>query len=150
MNVDDTTPRFNNPPFMGFNASEEENVRVALEVNVLRILSRTIGAQQLPKERFERSSAIENIKGNPDFVFLAGDNFVLPIEVKKPWILPDDNIVEVLLAEGTAVCVADSIAQIFGYMAQNHRCYGVLSTYNKTWFLCRPVDMPGSLLISAS
>jgi len=83
MAVDDTTPQFNLPAFKNWEASEEEIVRAALERNVLDVLS-TIGDQQPSKEEFYRSSTLETIKGNPDFVLLAGGRnlFLLPIEVK--------------------------------------------------------------------
>jgi hypothetical protein len=104
MAVDNTTPHFDKPSFKYMKATEEENVRVALEMNVLSVLSETIGVRQLPKEEFYRSSVLESIKGIPDFVLLAGDNLLLPIEVKKMWILPDDNIVDAIVAEDTPVC----------------------------------------------
>lgn len=36
------------------------------------------------------------------------------------------------------VSVVDPIEQIFGYMGYNKPQYGVLSTYERTWFLRRP------------
>lgn len=82
MATDDTTPQFDKPTFTDFEASEEEDVRFALGMNVFHVLSTTIGDRQPPREKFHRSSALNYIKGNPDFVLLAGGNLLLPIEVK--------------------------------------------------------------------
>jgi hypothetical protein len=117
-------------------------------INVFRILSATIGDRQPSKEEFDRPSALERIHGNPDFVLQAGGNLIVPIEVKTKWILPDDNIVEIIDSKNPPVSVVNSIWQIFGYMAHNQRRYGVLSTYDKTWFMRRPEHDTGALLIS--
>jgi hypothetical protein len=58
MAVDNTTPQFDTPPFKRFKASEEENVRVALEMNVLSVLSETIGVRQLSKKKKKKKSFI--------------------------------------------------------------------------------------------
>jgi len=158
---DDTTPQFKKPRFFkNFEASEERDVQDALRFNVLDALSMTIGRGQPSKEEFFSMRLLEQesfssgvlkiINGSPDFVLLAGryNLFLLPVEVRTKWILPDDNIVEILDAEHPPVCVSNSITQIFGYMAHNKRRYGVLSTYDKTWFLQRPENDTGALFIS--
>jgi hypothetical protein len=145
MVVDDTIPKFDMPTFMDLVASNEQDVVYALERNVLEVLS-TIGGRQLLRENFRSSTA--QIKGKPDRVFLADEKLIFPVEVKTRWILPDDNIVEIYNARDTPECVSNSVMQIFGYMAHNERRYGVLSTYDKTWFLRRPENDPGALLIS--
>ena len=148
MAMDSTSRQFDRPTFKYPEASEERNVQVALEINVFDVLSATIGDRQQPKEKIRNASALISIKGIPDFVLLAGDKLLFPIEVKTKWILPDDNIVGIFNAKDTPAFVIDSIRQIFGYMAQNKCRYGVLSTYDKTWFLLRPEDTPGALFIS--
>ena len=148
MAMDDTTQQFDRPIFKHSEASVEEDVRVALEINVFDVLSATLGNRQQPEEKFRRAPALISIKGIPDFILLAGDKLLFPIEVKTKWILPDDNIVGIFNAKDTPAFVFNSIRQIFGYMAQNKRRYGVLSTYDKTWFLQRPKDNRGVLFIS--
>jgi hypothetical protein len=81
-------------------------------------------------------------------VLLAGGNLLLPVEVKPTWILPDDDIVEMFNAEEPPACVINSIRQIFGYMAHNMSQYGILSTYDRTWFLWRPKNDPVALFMS--
>ena len=44
--------------------------------------------------------------------------------------------------------VQKAISQVFGYMVRGEFRYGSLCTYDRTWFLYRPVDAPNSLLIS--
>jgi hypothetical protein len=46
------------------------------------------------------------------------------------------------------ISVVDILCQIFGYLVINNLQYGVLSTYNQTWFLQRPNNMPCALDIS--
>jgi hypothetical protein len=82
MAVDDTTPQFGEPSVTGYKASEEEGVRKALDMNVLRVLSTTIGDLQPSKEEFYQSFVLGFVKGNPDFVLVAGGNLLLPVEVK--------------------------------------------------------------------
>jgi hypothetical protein len=149
MPVDNTTPQFDKPSFLNIGASAELSVQVSLQANVFRVLSATIGALQPSKEEFDfPHSAFVRVQGNPDFVLEAGGNLIVPIEVKTKFILPEDNIVEIFNAEHPPVGVVDSIRQIFGYMAHNKRRFGVLSTYDKTWFVRRGYNDPGALYIS--
>jgi hypothetical protein len=96
---------------------------------------------------FGQPSALKPIEGNPDFVLQADGKLFVPVEVKTKWVLDDDDSVEQFNGQDRPACVIDSIMQIFGYMGHNKRQYGVLSTYDKTWFLWRPKDDPGPLLI---
>jgi serine/threonine protein kinase len=150
MAVDDTTPQFDTPTFRtDMEVSNEETVRYALSRNVFEVLSE-IGDRQPTKEKFDLClwTALGQVKGNPDYVLFAGSNLIIPIEVKTTWNLPVDNMVEIPDVDDPLDCVASSIMQIFGYMAQNKRQYGVLSTYDKTWFLWRPESDSSVLLIS--
>jgi len=81
-------------------------------------------------------------------VLLAGGSLLIPVKVKATWILPDDDIVEKYNAEDSPVSVINSIRQIFGYIAHNKCRYGILSTYDRTWFLLRPKNDPATLFIS--
>lgn len=156
MALNDTTPRYDKPTFMPYEVSEEEEVREALNVNVLRVLSATIGSNQTPKEVFRRCPAFKKVQGKPDFILIDDNRLILAIEVKTKWALSVDDIVETYqdnlkdLAERRAspVSVVDLIKQIYGYMGHNKLQYGVLSTYERTWFLRRPQDNPGELFIS--
>jgi hypothetical protein len=146
MAVDDTSQQFNMPSFIEMKISTEDSVRYILRRNVFEVLS-TIGNRQQTNESFGYPSG-QAIQGYPDIVFLGGGKLIFPVEVKMAWILPDDNIAETLDAEHPPANLVDSIRQIFGYMAHNKRRYGVLSTYDKTWFIWRPENNPGALFVS--
>jgi hypothetical protein len=81
MAVDDTTLQFGEPYLKRYEASEEEGVRKALHMNVLEVLSATVGGLQPSKEKFCQSSAVEFVAGNPDYVLVAGGKLLLPVEV---------------------------------------------------------------------
>ena len=125
-------------------------------MNVLHLLSDTIGSDQMPKEVFCRHEGHREVQGEPTFLLVGGDRLRLAIEVKTEWDLPDCDIVEMveenrkdIRADRTpAVPVIDHIIEIYGYMGHNELQYGILSTYEKTWFLRRPPDDPNKLLIS--
>ena len=70
MVVEDTAPRFDRPTYTDFRASEEEDVRKALDMNVFRVLLTAVRDQQPPK-LFQCAFAIQGIKGCPAFILLA-------------------------------------------------------------------------------
>ncbi|RPB01469.1 hypothetical protein L873DRAFT_1788348 [Choiromyces venosus 120613-1] len=154
--LSNTTPQYDKPTFRPYKVSGEEEVQEALNVNVLYVLSTTIGSNQMPKEEFRRSTALEKVQGKPDFILMSDNHLRLAIEVKTKWALSVDDIVDMYhdnlkdLAEHrtSPVSVIDPIKQIYGYMGHNQLQYGVLSTYERTWFLWRPQDNPGTLFIS--
>ena len=154
--LSDITPWYNEPRFIRHVVSEEWDVKYALNINILHVLSDRIGSNQIPKEVFTRQSGHREVQGEPAFLLVSGDRLILAIEVKTKWDLPVDDIVEVYqenlkdLAENRAppVSVIDQIKEIYAYMGHNELQYGVLSTYENTWFLRRPQDTPGELFIS--
>jgi tRNA A-37 threonylcarbamoyl transferase component Bud32 len=149
MPIDDSTPRYDEPTFKNCNVSEELDVQFALQVNVFDLLSTSIGNLQSPKEVFSRPSAVNHlVQGKPDFVLQAGGIRLFPVEVKTKWVVDNGDMVTEYNRPGSPPSVIDSIRQIFGYMSKNERQYGVLSTYDKTWFLWRPKANPSTLLIS--
>ena len=85
---------------------------------------------------FQFWSLINNIeansRGKPDFGMLRDNKLVAPIEIKGKWTLPHSDIVN-----DSNTYVKKAIIQIFTYMVQNWRKYGILSTYDYTWFCYR-------------
>ncbi|PKC06590.1 hypothetical protein RhiirA5_377721 [Rhizophagus irregularis] len=91
--------------------------------------------------------------GQPDFVVVNGNMLLLVAwECKPKWVLQvpqNEDIISLYYQEkkereGTLVyskdtSVFDPINQIYGYMCANSLRYGVLSTYDQTWFLKRRV-----------
>ncbi|KAG0292197.1 hypothetical protein BGZ96_004431 [Linnemannia gamsii] len=86
-------------------------------------------------------------RGSPDLVCRrAGHNtnaagaILFPIEIKRPVLLQSHNLVDDYkeqLQYGVARGPGRALQQIFGYMRLNGYSYGVLSTYEQTWFLLR-------------
>lgn len=86
-------------------------------------------------------------RGSPDLVCRrAGHNanvagaILFPIEIKRPVLLQSPNLVEDYREQeqsGVARGPARALKQAFGYMRLNGYSYGVLSTYEQTWFLLR-------------
>ncbi|KAF8648911.1 hypothetical protein AX16_006133 [Volvariella volvacea WC 439] len=93
----------------------------------------------------------------PDFIQKDSDQVLrLVIEVKSKWVLSVDdlvatyeqNFVEQEDESISSISVFNQLRQIFGYLSHNHLRFGALTTYDKTWFLCRPPENPGQLRIS--
>jgi hypothetical protein len=82
-----------------------------------------------------------NVRGKPDFAIRKNGKLAAPIEVKGNWTLPGANIVNDLDRH-----VRGAIQQIFTYMRHNHRKFGVLTSYDYTWFCYRePCAITGNL-----
>ncbi|KAG9071270.1 hypothetical protein KI688_008816 [Linnemannia hyalina] len=86
-------------------------------------------------------------RGSPDLVCRkAGRNanvagaVLFPIKIKRPVLLQSPNLAEDYREQersGVARGPARAVKQAFGYMRLNGYSYGVLSTYEQTWFLLR-------------
>ena len=109
------------------------------------------------QEHFGSHNAIETVIGEPDRIFYNDDHLLLlVIEVKTKYTLPiiDDNDLVRKFNEDTQVhdqniapinSTLYQVQQIFGYLSCNCLQYGVLTTYEQTWFLKRDL---GKLYIS--
>lgn len=157
--MDGDTGWYNVPSFRQYMASEEADVAEALNANFIQVLSETIWSRKDSTEGFHRHRRLARVNGEPDFI-LVGDegSLFLVVEVKTKWVLPathddlvkkySENHEDRRKGRPLGVSVINPLEQIFGYMSQNGLQYGVLSTYESTWFLCRPKDGPRNLLIS--
>jgi len=79
-------------------------------------------------------------KGRPDFVLKSNTGDVeTVIEIKSPWAFAaaDDYDIVVEYSRGDKKTI-EVITQMYTYMSFEKLKYGVLSTYNKTWFFRRP------------
>ncbi|PKC62672.1 hypothetical protein RhiirA1_464848 [Rhizophagus irregularis] len=126
----------------------EKDIWTASEINIHDILT--------PLDRsicFLDGRALKYMAGEPDFI-VVDENYkvLIPFEYKTKWVLKvpfNKNIVELYLQEkgirerkfvGTKETSAyNPINQIYGYMCANRLCYGVLSTFDQTWFLKRGI-----------
>ncbi|KAG0204366.1 hypothetical protein BGX28_003686 [Mortierella sp. GBA30] len=96
--------------------------------------------------------------GVPDLVCLrAGsdlskpESVLFPIEIKRPALLRSENLIVDLMTQeqsGMARGSARALNQTFGYMRLNGYRYGVLSTYEQTWFLQREGQGTNDLVVS--
>ena len=148
--------------------SNEEGVREALNSNVFRLLNSI-----LPGELIDRHSALPTVWGEPDFVLITKEEDMmnsvlrLAIEVKTKWVLSSNDLVaqfnrevetqkknrkrkrnSVIYNSNLQNSVIRQIRQIFGYLCHNGLRYGVITTYDYSWFLCRSFEGPKLLLIS--
>ena len=88
--------------------------------------------------RFGAPEAV-HMKGKPDFICRLGktNSLLMAIEIKTRWVLPGNtNLVEEYNQPLTQAVVR-SVEQIYGYLVLNHLRYGILSTYDITWFIAR-------------
>ncbi|CAG8434548.1 6971_t:CDS:2 [Ambispora gerdemannii] len=67
---------------------------------------------------------------------------LLPITVKTKWVIPEESPSEI------NNYLRDHVIQLFDYMLQNGLQFGVLSTYECTWFLKRPKEEPLGLYVT--
>ncbi|KAF9272511.1 hypothetical protein BGZ74_005221, partial [Mortierella antarctica] len=97
-------------------------------------------------------------RGVPDLVCLKqdgdpelGESVLFPIEIKRPVLLWSEDLVQDYLAQVTSEDARSALGpvnQIYGYMRLNGYRYGVLSTYEQTWFLKQGEQGTNDLMIS--
>ncbi|CAG8647187.1 11077_t:CDS:2, partial [Paraglomus occultum] len=148
---DDTRKYPSHPAFQQYlTISDEETIRQALDENVFRFLNNL-----LSHEVFGRFTLLKSVIGEPDFIQKDSNEVLrLVIEVKTKWALSADNLVTTYAQNLTEcrnrttsrICVYHQLKQVFGYLSHNHLQFGVLTTYDKTWFLYR--RQPDELCIS--
>ncbi|CAG8695181.1 17495_t:CDS:2, partial [Racocetra fulgida] len=137
----------------GLKIRVEPDVDAITSVNIYHNLNTLMG----PRYEFSKQknsdfkSGDPNIgKGIPDStcrVFRNDDgNIIIPIEIKRNLVVESLINDEELALENTHT--RDAVKQIYNYMISLHLQYGVLSSYDYHWFLCRPKANPTELLIS--
>ncbi|KAF9090293.1 hypothetical protein BGX27_002296 [Mortierella sp. AM989] len=121
--------------------SDEETLYSALDRNIYNTLKRIAA----PDGHFGGHSAVSMI-GSPDRIFYLDPELLrLAIEVKTMHVLSTDDVVQkynsdiVDLEEDftSPQSTIYQVQQIFGYLSWNELQYGVLTTYEQTWFLQR-------------
>ena len=117
-------------------------------INLQHIASRTLSGVS---NEFHPQLPIKG-SGTPDHTCLENNLTLFFIEIKTKKYLDIADIVTEYnnqqMEESIRMPIIKAIRQVFGYMGDGKLRYGVLSTYDRTWFLYRPDDSPGSLLIS--
>ncbi|KAF9419549.1 hypothetical protein BGZ76_004228, partial [Entomortierella beljakovae] len=134
----DTTPLHNAPVFYpdrSYYIEETITAIFATDVGSVRVLEPQTWTRALNSHAFS--------SGRPDLICLKQENNpeLFPIEVKRPYVLTlDDNTsLPQAYASGRDLSTGPALPlkQILGYMFYNGFKYGVLTTFNQTWFLKR-------------
>ncbi|KAJ3045497.1 hypothetical protein HDV00_009151 [Rhizophlyctis rosea] len=112
---------------------------------MLQPVSRAINTAGVAVGEFASIGGNGSVIANPDKIWI-GDvtarnpKPTLVVEFKTPWALVNQDLVTAwnsLTAPKTNKTVYKAITQIYEYMSLNHLRYGVLSTFEGTWFLQR-------------
>ncbi|RHZ60281.1 hypothetical protein Glove_355g96 [Diversispora epigaea] len=125
------------------NVINEEDVRDAFHNNICMVLNELMG----PDYEFSRRRA--TAAGIPDFTgYFVDTILILTIEIKRELI--SQNIDRQIFPDfyNSDEKTRTVIQQIYNYMVECQLQYGVLSTYEHHWFLCRSKETPSKLLIS--
>ena len=149
----DDTPKYAHPTYAEIDKiGKETDVQDAFYYNVLFPLNILLKLDQRD-EVFARSMYTgKKIIGEPDFILRSNRELRLAIEVKTKWALPASNLVKTytrnLVECRSKISIIHPMEQIFGYLSYNQLQFGVLTTYDKTWFLCRNKENLGQVRIS--
>ncbi|EGF79833.1 hypothetical protein BATDEDRAFT_89352 [Batrachochytrium dendrobatidis JAM81] len=88
----------------------------------------------IPPSEFKARRQITSCVGEPDHLMTRNGEIVAIVEEKGNWTLPISDIVNSYDTERTR---ASALDQLYHYMRLNHRQYGILSSYENTWFVYR-------------
>ena len=86
--------------------------------------------------------------GRPDYSVIKNSNTMLFIELKTKWEVDSVDTIQDYLNQDSRLSIGNAIRQVFGYLGDGKLRYGVLSTYDRNWFLYRPPEDPGCLKFS--
>ncbi|KAI9241658.1 MAG: kinase-like domain-containing protein [Podila humilis] len=133
-------------------ASNKESVGIALTENVYNFLNRL-----QTTARIGMYSDIDKVTGKPDRIcyIRTSQELRMLIEIKTTQALSCNNLVTKYMQDMDLIAndraptnpIWRQVHQIFGYLCHNSLRYGILTTYNDTWFMKRDV---GTLWISPS
>eukprot|EP00842_Homolaphlyctis_polyrhiza_P004262 jgi/Hompol1/4837/HPOL_003928-RA len=83
---------------------------------------------------FVSGREVSRCEGDPDFVMARDGQIVALVEVIGKWSIPTDDVVGTYDNNGT---IKSAVHQLYTYMRANRRKYGILTTYDRTWFVYR-------------
>jgi hypothetical protein len=136
-------------------ACDESTVVSNTNLLIFICLRDALAALDYPSD-FKPISGCSSLVGEPDRVLrplnhgTAGQP-TLTIEFKTPWALSISS--EDLIPSWNrshnqpSSVVRKAVGQIYGYMTFNHHRYGILTTYDSTWFLQRQSSSEGGVLL---
>lgn len=147
----DQTPQYGPPRFLDIRNFEREETLHGLfqyDLGSIWVLP--------PFATMEKIMGLEH--GSPDLVCLkkGGDttkwqSILFPIEMKRPVILESEDLVADYNSQvqaGQATGMVRSVQQEYGYLWCNGYRYGILSSYEQTWFTKRDRANFQTLLVS--
>ena len=151
MSLNDQDRRYNEPIFQSFeDVPSEAGVHSAFLQNVLQNL-RSFVRDRHPKEKFNFPEAATEMKGKPDLIcqrIRGTDSLLVIFEMKTKWVLPGaPDLVAKYNRFPKDNRIQRSVEQVYGYVHLNNLRYGVLSTYDVSWFI--NVSDNGKLYISS-
>ncbi|KAJ8330001.1 hypothetical protein O5D80_001931 [Batrachochytrium dendrobatidis] len=109
---------------------EVQSLQPFIKLNLLNISAKCF----IPPSEFKARRQITSCVGEPDHLMTRNGEIVAIVEEKGNWALPISDIVNSYDTERTR---ASALDQLYHYMRLNHRQYGILSSYENTWFVYR-------------
>jgi hypothetical protein len=137
----DSSPSFPS----SYHISDEQGVRTYLTTNVYLNLHRAIPVYQFTDKQKGTIAATDmGCYGKGE----QGWGLLYPIEVKTPWSLPPIDLFDTYCDDQSKfqTHIKNHTHQLFGYMAANHRRFGVLTSY-VAWFFFK-CDEQNQLYVS--
>ncbi|KAG0195475.1 hypothetical protein BGX28_001302, partial [Mortierella sp. GBA30] len=147
----DATPQYKRPRFM-------EDRKFRPESMLHDLFKHDFGSVKVLPPFAETTQIMRLRRGIPDLVCLKEnsdpelpESVLFPIEIMRPVLLQSEDLLHDSLAEdrtGDARGVVGPVNQAYGYMRLNGYGYGILSTYEQTWFMKRGDQGTNDLMIS--
>ncbi|KAF8926465.1 hypothetical protein BGZ47_002706 [Haplosporangium gracile] len=147
----DATPQYERPQFMEDRIYRPESM-------LHQLFRHDLGSVKVLPPFAVTTQTMGLRRGIPDLVCLKEnsdprlpESVLFPIEIKRPVLLQTDDLLDDYLAEdrtGDARGVVGPVNQVYGYMRLNGYRYGILSTYEQTWFMKRGDQGANDLMIS--
>ncbi|EGF76922.1 hypothetical protein BATDEDRAFT_28167 [Batrachochytrium dendrobatidis JAM81] len=123
--------RVQKPVFVPRVITEEvQSLQPFIKLNLLDVSAKCF----IPPSEFKARRQITSCVGEPDHLMTRNGEVVAIVEEKGNWALSTSDIVNSYDTERTR---ASALDQLYHYMRLNHRQYGILSSYENTWFVHR-------------
>jgi hypothetical protein len=129
--------RIDPPSFVPITITEEvQTLQPFIKLNLLDVSSKCFN----PRTEFKARCQVESCVGEPDHVMTRDGEIVAIVEDKGRWTLPAQDIVGNYNSSQGYTGVTSTVNQLYHYMRLNHRQFGILSSYESTWFVYRDQD----------
>ena len=129
-NHEQHSQRVARPVFVdGITISEEvQTLQPFIKLNLLDVAAKCF----IPSSRFTAIRGIKTCAGFPDQLLTRNGEIIAVVEVKGKWTLTSSDIVNSMNGS-----IANAVSQLYHYMRLNHRKFGILTSYEYTWFAYR-------------